>query len=142
MDPQQTPAGKLITVEGDEIGITVDSIFLSPDTITDEQITDLGPALVSEFEHHCKLVRIAIQQEAIAAVEDLDEFQDKLRMVARRAKGFGAQLGAWNDRLGKRATPGLRELEHGFGVDSDFILKSIHSTPEQRDSADWWKPLA
>lgn len=138
MDPQQMPPDKLLTVSGDEIGITIDSVFLTADTITDEQMTSLGSALVCGFERHCEPLLMAIWEESIDAVRD----PDKLRALARRAKSLQGRLSEWTERLGDLTTEKLRILERGLGAAADTILKAINSPPpEESDLADWWKHL-
>jgi len=124
-----------IEVRGDEIGIVVEGRILGPDQVTDQQITNLGPTFVSEFQDHCALLRRALQKEAIAVAEDFN----KLRIWARRAKAFAAQLSQWNDRLGDLVTPGLRTIENGMAADVDFVLSEINSTKSHSDPADWWR---
>lgn len=128
---------KILAVNGHELGIIEDSVFLTPDTITDTQIAGFWPAVVAGFEDHCELLRAAIRDEAIAVAE---EDLNKLRMVAGRAKSFAAQLSRWNDRLGDVSTPRLREIERGFAADADYIRGVIDdSVREEREPSDWWR---
>jgi hypothetical protein len=109
--------------------------ILTPDTITDEQLKNIGPAIVHNVESTYYAFRMQIRAAALGSGGD----DNVLREQMRRAKEFQAQLSAWIERLGGLVTERLRDLEHGLGADADTISEALNSDPEQRDAADWWK---